>query len=563
MGAQSLFAQAGNDNPGGVTNDYNGSSTVAGRYDPYTGNASRAIDDIVVTGGIGAYPHKLTRTLSTRGGRGGNQFGEGGGWTHNYSSGLTIFPSNENDGEDGWYSGQPAGQITYPGGAHFDLPYSDGPPWRISGANGRLGCDDILADLGSGYYELRQCDGGKVLFEPAPTPTSYQAYAIIDPFGQTTTLAYDANGRLWKVTEPGGRYLEFFYQTFSYWTQTNPPMLASEDVILMVQANDGRGNVMETVTYEYESVWISSGGLSAKMYNLKTVRYDDLSQASYTYAPANTNWTGNSVSHETAWIVQTCDDPRYAGPMKQIQYEYVQRSEASPDFVGRGQLKAEKNLYGQIVSRTTFPTSINDPARLQRTETRGDGRTRSFNYPITASPTEFSFTWTDFQNHTSGYMGASIIDPRGNATTYEREPVLGAVRKVIRPPTYPGENATVEFAYTDPSNPYFHSGEKDENDHWTYYDRDDHNRVWQIRYPDGSTEEFTYNNFGQVVTHKLRSGGTETFTYDTRGLKQTSYPPATESDPDPWNHPTRYYYYQSGPNTDRLQVVTDPRGNST
>jgi len=53
-------------------------------------------------------------------------------------------------------------------------------------------------------------------------------------------------------------------------------------------------------------------------------------------------------------------------------------------------------------------------------------------------------------------MGASIIDPVENATTYEREPVLGAVRKVIRPPTYPGENATVEFAYTIRATRIFH-----------------------------------------------------------------------------------------------------------
>src|SRR6478672_4304733 len=33
--------------------------------------------------------------------------------------------------------------------------------------------------------------------------------------------------------------------------------------------------------------------------------------------------------------------------------------------------------------------------------------------------------------------------------------------------------------------------------------------------------------------------------------------------PDPWNHATHYVYYTSGPNTDRLQSVQDPRGNWT
>jgi hypothetical protein len=53
---QPLFAQAGNDNPGGVKNEYHGSTGGAGTLDPYTGSARRGIDDIVVPGSIGAYP---------------------------------------------------------------------------------------------------------------------------------------------------------------------------------------------------------------------------------------------------------------------------------------------------------------------------------------------------------------------------------------------------------------------------------------------------------------------------------------------------------------------------
>jgi len=77
--SQPMFGQAGNDNPGGVTNEYHGSSEVAGQLDPYTGSARREIDDIVVPGSVGAYPLKFTRILNTRGRGGGNQFG-GRGW---------------------------------------------------------------------------------------------------------------------------------------------------------------------------------------------------------------------------------------------------------------------------------------------------------------------------------------------------------------------------------------------------------------------------------------------------------------------------------------------------
>jgi hypothetical protein len=70
--------QVGNDNPTGVTGDYNGSIATAGSYDPYTGNAKRFITDIAVTGSVGAYPLKWTRVLNTRQGPGINSFGQGG-----------------------------------------------------------------------------------------------------------------------------------------------------------------------------------------------------------------------------------------------------------------------------------------------------------------------------------------------------------------------------------------------------------------------------------------------------------------------------------------------------
>jgi RHS repeat-associated protein len=564
--ARPMFAQAGNDNPGGVTNEYHGSSEVAGQLDPYTGSARREIDDIVVAGSIGAYPLKFTRILATRGGGSPNQFGEGGGWSHSYAWGLWVLPDDPNYCEDGHYCG-PVGRLTYPGGGGVDF-WSMDDVTMVYDMNGKHGTRDKLVNTAVGYWELWRGDGGRVLFYNG------RAYQIIDPYGQTTTLDYDGSFRLSRITEPGGRYLEFFYQTFSYMTQTNPPMLTSEDVISMVRSNDGRGNTIETVSYAYEWVWIANAAGSARMYNLKTVSYDDATQASYVYEAANTNYSANSMSHESAQVVHSCDDPRYAGPMKQIQYQYVLRGEAAPDYVARGQVKAEKNLLGQVVTQITFPTSAFDPTRLQRTETRGDGPSRLFTYPAVPGASEFSFTWTDFKNHTftdttvGTLPGWRTTDARQNITTYETEPILDALRKITRPPTYGGESSTVEYTFTDPNNPYFHYGEKDENGNWTYFDRDANNRVWRIRYPDQSTEQFTYNSFGQVLTHKLRTDGWETFAYDenlfpSRGLKTSSYPPPTDGDYDPGSHRTRYYYYDTGPNTDRLHHVVDPRGNAT
>ena len=82
----------GNDNPTGVTGEYNGSITTGGSYDPYTGNATRVVEDITVTGAVGAYPLKWTRILNTRHSFNAVGFGSAGAWTHNYHWTLWLRP---------------------------------------------------------------------------------------------------------------------------------------------------------------------------------------------------------------------------------------------------------------------------------------------------------------------------------------------------------------------------------------------------------------------------------------------------------------------------------------
>jgi hypothetical protein len=77
-----LFAQ-GNDNPTGVAGVFNGNSNTGCSYDPYTGNATRTIPDIVVSGAVGTYPLVWARTLNTRGANNGN-LGAAGGWRYSY-----------------------------------------------------------------------------------------------------------------------------------------------------------------------------------------------------------------------------------------------------------------------------------------------------------------------------------------------------------------------------------------------------------------------------------------------------------------------------------------------
>src|SRR5438067_12535377 len=60
-------AQVGNDNPTGPAGFFNGDVTSAGSYDPYTGNASRSVTDMVVAGTSGTEPLAFVRTANSRG----------------------------------------------------------------------------------------------------------------------------------------------------------------------------------------------------------------------------------------------------------------------------------------------------------------------------------------------------------------------------------------------------------------------------------------------------------------------------------------------------------------
>ena len=126
--AQPGWAQVGNNNPTGVTGEYNGSVTTAGSYDPYTGNAKRFVDDLTVTGSVGAYPLKWTRVLNTR---------AAAQWSHSYAWGLWVRPYRDYHYFPDQYEG-PGGALYYPDGRTLTFalpeePYTYIPVWNAAG----------------------------------------------------------------------------------------------------------------------------------------------------------------------------------------------------------------------------------------------------------------------------------------------------------------------------------------------------------------------------------------------------------------------------------------------
>ncbi len=537
----------GNDNPNGPAGDYSGSITTAGYYDPFSANAKRVIDDITVPGSVGAYPLKWSRYLNTRGGPWPDTFGYGAAWTHSYCWGLSIYT------RDPQYEG-PMGRLGYPDGRTADL-MSQGGGMYGADIPGRDQVRDVVQDMGNGRYDLLLGDGGKVKFGPVAGITGLAVQAIVDPYGLTTTLTY-LSGRLDKITEPGGRYLKINYSPFD-WYEIYSGQTYYYYLITSVQAFDGRGNLIETVRYTYTRVHHTNNS-PPDYYELTGVNYDDVTSASYTYQPSNGNGA-NAVWFE---LVSTCDDVRYNGPMRQIKYEYLTYGDIGGP-VSWGQIKQEKNkATNQIVSEVTYPDDgVTGTGAYRRTETRGDGQTRVLQYESQGG------TWgngaeliryTDFQGHSTnitysspsaGVTRKSVTDARGYTTHIDRSGI-GVVTQITHP-----DNSTVKYTYF---NTRYLDSTTDERGNVTQHLRDGNNRIIRTNFPDGAYETFIYNGFAQVLTHRLKNGAYEHFTYDSRGLLTAKWNPTWNSTAVPGDPKTIYTYYTSGPWTDRVKTMTLP-----
>jgi len=555
-----LFASAGprlfgdDHNPIGVTGAFEGVITTGSAYNVLNHNATRQIDDIVVPGSIGKYPLKMTRYYNSR--------GIGDGWSHEY--------------EWSWNNGK----VSYPNGNVWDIHCTDF--WGLS--EGPLGVSDWPSTW-NGSPAFRLADGGTVVF------CSSTQRKIIDPYGQETNITLGVYGLVTRVTEPGNRYLQFTYNGSYLLTQ--------------VEAYDGRGNRVDYVVYHYTAIKPKNNGTQGTAVNcLTSVDYSDGTHAYYTYKDDNSPENPSPpcpCPMKVYPVLKTCKDVRYKGPMRNICYVYqdpgphgaILREKYWDGISGHEDdgpmvTRIDPPAPSPLLQGVTFPTTY--------TEYRGDGPTRTFNYTALSigrppneeecpsvsgpAPQQFLLNYTDFQGHTT-YLGYdanwyvnSVRDANNHTTTYIRGPSPGAypgpkgVGQILKI-TYPG-GAHIDYTYQDESpnisGHYVHSI-SNERQKVTTYTRDPNTHlVTRIDYPSdfntpASYEQFTYNSFGQILTHRLKNGAWESFVYDGRGLLTDKYNPKSTvpGGNDPHTH---YSYYTSGPWTDRVQTMTLPANTS-
>ena len=105
--------------------------------------------------------------------------------------------------------------------------------------------------------------------------------------------------------------------------------------------------------------------------------------------------------------------------------------------------------------------------------------------------------------------------------------------------------------YTYTNSYYLHTVQDEGNHYDQYHPRPGTNRVTRIDYPDDGYETFGYDasHFYQLSSHRMTTGGTENWTYDSRHRTDTYRNPDS---PSPSPSPSAQYYYDT---LDRVSSV--------
>jgi RHS repeat-associated protein len=526
-------------------------------YDAWTGSAHRSVTDLEVPGAVSSLGLKWVRTYNS----GNHDNPWSFSWTWRY-----------------WGRGWAGDAIA------VHLP--DGGIWRRTEPGMKLRWDERDAQgnhcglscvSGDAYLYLE--DGSKVhmdLFRDAPEPDQspprtywidyYTPTYVDDPYGRRTTLTYeqpsdsycDACGhiRLVRVTDPSGRFIKITY------ANNDDSRLVAWSSVKRVEGSDGS--------------WVNYNSYSSPDGFHFHVDYSDGTSADYTYGDT-TYLTEDAICRDNCIVIAhapkviTAQDTHADGPMQSIQYEY------QPNGAFEGQIRAEHH-YPSLAAVSTFTstscpthsysTSPDCPSATQ-TEKRGDcpsSRTiymeqATAHVPLVKRKSDFNGLNEIFTYDPNNYL-TSVKDRNGYTTTYTNESVIGNPTQILHP-----DGNHIDYTYSDSANPYHISTVTDELGKKTTYTRGSvgslTNLITRIDYPDGAYETFTYNGFGQVLTHRRKNGAFDYAAYDATGLLTKLWNPTTATsvtDTDP--HITLTYYPVGDAWQDRVQTVTYPKNSS-
>ena len=545
------------------------------RFNVYSANVKREIEDMRLPVQVGEKPLVFARTQSSRTSwavqeRTDFPFGRAGNWRHSHQ--WTILDDGETNGCRKLQVIAPDGRVSYYNKKSPDdlfLTY-------LPSTHSRVEVDGTATN-----YYLYELDGTKyhiTQWGDTNEPT-FRMEGFWDAYSNWYGYAYDADGYLSRVTGPNtNHYFALEYRPLEGavppgWVRFTYTNAAAAEVLLPASWNawtgsatpmhgDGTGVWTADVPlsegcFEYKfavretgsSIWqmvtdpdnpitVGSDSNSLAVVSaekiISRVTGGDGREVAYTY---DWDWnptqymlamrlrevaygTGESALYDyypastdqgRSILLKSADDPHGHAAGRAIRYTYHTERDYS------GQIHEERQLSTDAVL-AALEYDEADP--LIRHVLSADGTTNDFrfldgaaNLTQIADAAGQTTAWTYFGGNG---MLQSRTDPKGRVTTYTRTWHFGAELSVSNSCSCQGDHVNT---YTDEIYPFYLATRTDAAGNTTTYQRDSRHRPTGISHPDGTGEYFGYNENGQVLWERRRDGTTWTNTYDARGRK--------------------------------------------
>ncbi|MCC7073298.1 MAG: lamin tail domain-containing protein [Deltaproteobacteria bacterium] len=357
-------------------------------------------------------------------------------------------------------------------------------------------------------------------FQRVSSP-KFRMLEVRDGQGAYWTLSHDANGKITKIENPYGRFIEITRGTVS-----------GVECITSVATSDGR-----EVSYGYDT-WSPTNKPV-----LVAVDYPGTEAASYTWVGADSETTGRP-------LLASAYDPMDGGPNAVMGFEY--NYDAIFDF-GNGSY-----LVTGVILREVHPDTEVEVLSLplgpgehpQILEGSGAEIHRYFQNGLLAKVADAEGRVTSFTRTDDGFgCLESMTEPNGAVTTYTRD-------FANRPLTVTDAYEHVRtYEYNDDG---FLTSLTDEEGNTTTYTRDSGNRVTRVDYPDLTFETWTYDANGNTLTHQAASGGVTTYSYYEEE-EEGGLPGDLKTVTDPLDGEVIYTHDDAG----RVLTKTDQLGHAT
>ena len=489
---------------------------------PYRANKSLSVTDLE-TGGVA--PVSFTRIYNSRTTDFTTNYVEFGWrqtWQHNWAYEMRDLST--------YTEGVRDIKLRYPTGEDYTF--------RAADSNGAVRvaysfAGDRLYPWSGGTvgFTLATATGEELDFQRSTYPR-YRLVRKRDGQGHEWTMDYDAHGRISRITNPFGRWLEI-----------QRGLVNGVLCITNVATSDGR-----SVAYSY-GTWNSTPDvLNPSVNNVLTgAAYPGGEQATYTYVGAESLTSGRP-------LLSTAVNPVSGGPgaRTKLTYNYDFKLDfGSGPYLVTGVVLQQQNLpSGDDAPETlvSLPQGSGDVPQVLA----GDGIEEGFKYSD-----GLIREWSDGEGRTETYtrdqgdMGyvTGRLDAQGNLWTYTRD-YAGRMLSAGDP-----LGNTNQWAYNTAGHV---TSATDPLGNTTFVQRDANNLTTNIVYPDGSFETFAYDEWALPVTNRLRNGGFVTFEYyGTNELGGTFGD--LKSVTDPLGNATTYTWDAAG----HPLSVTDANSNTT